>query len=179
MSTSERNTALAFFEYLVGAHTMHPIKSSPTAVFIGAVFAAPAAPTFVHEPQHAAAVAQAPSGTKVTETDAALRDLWLGHIFWVRNVLMETLAHNTAAAAAAENEIVANAKLIAAAIEPYYGILEATVRTRFFRARSLMREGLSRDMDLGYEDAFNFDGERYDRIVLRMMERLSGSCGHR
>lgn len=52
------------------------------------------------------------------------------------------------------------------------GIPEATVRSRFFRARSMMREGLSRDLDLGYEEAFAFDGERCDRIVARVMARL-------
>ena len=52
------------------------------------------------------------------------------------------------------------------------GIPEATVRSRFFRARSLMREGLSRDMDLGYEDAFSFDGERCDRIVEGVMAKI-------
>ena len=55
------------------------------------------------------------------------------------------------------------------------GIPEATVRTRFFRARSLMREGLSRDLDLGYEQTFAFDGERCDRIVARVMARIDWS----
>lgn len=59
--------------------------------------------------------------SKAAQTGAALRDLWVGHAFWVRNVAVETLAGNTAAAATAENEVVANAKQIAAAIEPYYG----------------------------------------------------------
>jgi RNA polymerase sigma-70 factor (ECF subfamily) len=45
------------------------------------------------------------------------------------------------------------------------GIPEATVRTRFFRARSLLREALSREIDFAFEDAFSFDGERCDRIV--------------
>jgi RNA polymerase sigma-70 factor (ECF subfamily) len=54
-------------------------------------------------------------------------------------------------------------------------IPEATVRTRFFRARSLMREGLSRDLDLAYEEAFAFAGERCDRIVARVMARLGGT----
>lgn len=53
------------------------------------------------------------------------------------------------------------------------GIPEATVRTRFFRARSLMREGLSRDLDLAYEEVFAFAGERCDRIVARVMARLN------
>ena len=55
------------------------------------------------------------------------------------------------------------------------GIPETTVRTRFFRARSLIREGLSRDLDLGYEEAFAFDGERCDRIVARVMARIGWS----
>jgi hypothetical protein len=62
-----------------------------------------------------------PSSLKVAQTGAALRDLWLGHVFWVRNVVAETLAGNTAASAAAEKEVVANAKQIAASIEPFYG----------------------------------------------------------
>ena len=60
------------------------------------------------------------------------------------------------------------------------GIPEATVRTRFFRARSLMREGLSRDLDLAYENAFAFAGERCDRIVARVMAKLNagGNLSH-
>lgn len=61
------------------------------------------------------------SSSKFEQTDAALRDLWVAHVFWVRNVALETLANNPAAAAAAENEAVANANQIAAAIEPFYG----------------------------------------------------------
>lgn len=45
------------------------------------------------------------------------------------------------------------------------GIPEATVRTRFFRARSLLREGLASAIDLTLADAFSFDGARCDRIV--------------
>jgi RNA polymerase sigma-70 factor (ECF subfamily) len=53
------------------------------------------------------------------------------------------------------------------------GIPEATVRTRFFRARALLRESLSREFDLAHEDAFEFLGERCDRIVARVIARLS------
>jgi RNA polymerase sigma-70 factor (ECF subfamily) len=49
---------------------------------------------------------------------------------------------------------------------------EATVRTRFFRARGLLREGLSRDVDLALGDAFAFAGERCDRIVANVLARL-------
>lgn len=54
------------------------------------------------------------------------------------------------------------------------GIPEATVRTRFFRARALLRESLSREIDVAQEGAFGFAGERCDRIVARVMERLDG-----
>lgn len=68
---------------------------------------------------HAHAVASA--STKSAQTQDALRDLWVGHVFWVRNVALETIAGNTAAAKAAEDEVVANARQIAGAIEPFYG----------------------------------------------------------
>ncbi len=47
-----------------------------------------------------------------------------------------------------------------------------TVRTRFFRARSLLREGLARDIDLTMEDAFGFAGERCDRIVAHVLATI-------
>lgn len=53
------------------------------------------------------------------------------------------------------------------------GIPAATVRSRFFRARSLLREGLASKVDLAYEDAFAFAGERCDRITARVMQRIS------
>ena len=55
------------------------------------------------------------------------------------------------------------------------GIPEATVRTRFFRARSQLREALSQEIDLAFDDAFAFLGERCDRIVARVLARLSQS----
>lgn len=55
------------------------------------------------------------------------------------------------------------------------GIPEATVRTRFFRAKGLLREALSREIDFAYEDAFSFAGERCDRIVAGVLARLKDS----
>jgi RNA polymerase sigma-70 factor (ECF subfamily) len=52
------------------------------------------------------------------------------------------------------------------------GIPEATVRTRFFRARALLRESLSREIDLAHGDAFAFAGARCDRIVANVLARL-------
>jgi len=51
-------------------------------------------------------------------------------------------------------------------------IPEATVRTRFFRARSQLRESLSRSLDMALGDAFHFAGERCDRITEAVMARL-------
>ncbi|HKT67741.1 RNA polymerase sigma factor [Burkholderia sp. 22313] len=52
------------------------------------------------------------------------------------------------------------------------GIPEATVRSRHFRARSLLRESLAREIDLAERDVFSFDGERCDRIVSGVLARL-------
>ncbi|HEY0877222.1 MAG TPA: RNA polymerase sigma factor [Zeimonas sp.] len=52
------------------------------------------------------------------------------------------------------------------------GIPEATVRTRHFRARSMLREALAREVDVAMADAFSFAGERCDRIVAGVFERL-------
>ncbi len=52
-------------------------------------------------------------------------------------------------------------------------IPEATVRSRFFRARSLLREGLASEIDLASADAFAFAGERCDRVVAGVMQRLA------
>jgi RNA polymerase sigma factor (sigma-70 family) len=52
------------------------------------------------------------------------------------------------------------------------GLPEATVRTRHFRARSLLRESLARELDLAERDVFEFAGARCDRIVAGVMARL-------
>jgi RNA polymerase sigma-70 factor (ECF subfamily) len=57
----------------------------------------------------------------------------------------------------------------AAALE----IPEATVRTRFFRARSMLREALSNEIDLVFDEAFGFAGARCDRVVAHVLARLS------
>lgn len=51
-------------------------------------------------------------------------------------------------------------------------IPKATVRTRFFRTRSLLRERLASDIDTTLVDVFAFDGARCDRIVAAVMARI-------
>ena len=58
---------------------------------------------------------------RVAETKAAMRDLWSEHIFWIRNVVLDDATNNPLAREAAEKEVVANAKLIAGTIIPFYG----------------------------------------------------------
>ncbi len=48
----------------------------------------------------------------------------------------------------------------------------ATVRTRYFRAKGMLRESLARDIDVGIGDSFSFAGERCDRIVAGVLARL-------
>ena len=52
------------------------------------------------------------------------------------------------------------------------GIPPATVRTRLFRARAMLRERLARHTDTATLDLFGFDGERCDRIVSGVLARL-------
>ncbi|BFU95908.1 MAG: hypothetical protein NTNFB02_26300 [Nitrospira sp.] len=71
-----------------------------------------------HAPQPTATAA---TPEKVAATNAALRDLWVGHIFGIRNVAVATMDKNTAAREIAEKGVVANAEQIAGSIEPFYG----------------------------------------------------------
>lgn len=77
---------------------------------VGTAHSNPALAADSHHPRPAAA----------TLHDAQ-RDLWVGHIFWVRSVVVETFAKNPKAANAAEKSAVANAKAIAGSIQPFYG----------------------------------------------------------
>ena len=56
-----------------------------------------------------------------TELRRVLRDLWVGHIFWVRNVVLMTEFGDTGAAKIAEDQVVQDAKDIANSIVPFYG----------------------------------------------------------
>lgn len=48
----------------------------------------------------------------------------------------------------------------------------ATVRTRYFRARGLLRERLAQQIDVALDDAFAFAGARCDRIVAAVLAQL-------
>jgi RNA polymerase sigma-70 factor, ECF subfamily len=52
------------------------------------------------------------------------------------------------------------------------GIPEATVRTRYFRARAMLRAALETQFDVALGDAFSFDGDRCNRIVAAVLSRI-------
>ncbi len=62
-------------------------------------------------------------------------------------------------------------EMSAADVAQALDIPEATVRTRFFRARRLLREGLTTDVAADLGEAFAFDGARCDRIVENVLRR--------
>lgn len=51
-------------------------------------------------------------------------------------------------------------------------IPEDTVRSRHFRARSLLREALAQEIDLAERDVFEFGGGRCDGVIARVLARL-------
>jgi RNA polymerase sigma-70 factor (ECF subfamily) len=55
------------------------------------------------------------------------------------------------------------------------GVPEATVRSRTFRARALLRAALAREIDMATVDAFAFAGARCDRIVAAVLDRIAQS----
>jgi RNA polymerase sigma-70 factor (ECF subfamily) len=54
----------------------------------------------------------------------------------------------------------------------------ATVRTRLFRAKVRLREALAQELDVATQDVFGFDGERCDRIVRTVLERIEVPPAH-
>jgi len=69
----------------------------------------------------AATPAAAADPVAVLETKMALRDLWVEHVFWIRSYVLATDAGDDAQRKVAEDEVVNNAKALAATITPFYG----------------------------------------------------------
>jgi len=92
--------------------------NSQIAVVLSAALAMAAPGLASAHAEHATATA---ASATLVQTQAALRDLWLGHVFWVRNVVDARFEGNANEAKVAEQQVVANAKAIAASIEPFYG----------------------------------------------------------
>ncbi len=58
---------------------------------------------------------------RVAEMQQTLRDLWVGHIFWVRHVVSNIATNDPEERDAAEKEVVTNTKQIAHTMAPFYG----------------------------------------------------------
>jgi RNA polymerase sigma factor (sigma-70 family) len=55
-------------------------------------------------------------------------------------------------------------------------IPEATVRSRHFRARSMLRESLAQAFDLAERDVFEFGGTQCDHVVASVLSKISGDA---
>lgn len=53
------------------------------------------------------------------------------------------------------------------------GIPPETVRSRHFRAKSLLRDALAREVDIAERNVFEFAGARCDRIVAKVLARFA------
>ncbi|WP_194790387.1 hypothetical protein [Pseudomonas sp. UFMG81] len=72
--------------------------------------------------QALAATSSAPAtDAAALTTRLALRDLWVEHVFWVRNYAVANQAGNRPQADTAAKQVVSNATLIANSIAPLYG----------------------------------------------------------
>lgn len=65
--------------------------------------------------------AAAPNPAKVAELKMALRDLYVGHIFWVRDLVISTRLGQTGAVSEADEYGLKNARAIGESIAPIYG----------------------------------------------------------
>lgn len=76
---------------------------------------------FVWTVPSARSQAATPNPAKVAELKMALRDLYIGHIFWVRDLVISTRLGEKAAVSEADEYGLKNAKAIGQSIAPFYG----------------------------------------------------------
>ena len=72
---------------------------------------------------HESRVVTEANQANLTDTKAMMRNLWAGHIFWIRNVVLDNAIGIPEARNIAEQEVVNNAKQIASTLSPFYGEL--------------------------------------------------------
>jgi hypothetical protein len=87
-----------------------------TMLMISAVLVLAQSPALAHEKNMGAK--ESPKAVALRE---ALRDLWGGHIFWVRNVALTARLGDAEATKVAEENAVKNARALAGAVTPFYG----------------------------------------------------------
>ncbi len=81
--------------------------------------------TLAHDSQNHATSNPATTASSISAKQAAtravLRDLWVEHVFWIRNYVTASAANNSNEKQVAADQVVANAKSIAGAIASFYG----------------------------------------------------------
>ncbi len=90
-------------------------------LFVAVLFIVPTVQAIGMEKMMVKKMASAKLNAKTVGLKLALRDLWVGHIFWVRNEVLMTKLGNAEAAKVASAQAVENAKAIANSIAPIYG----------------------------------------------------------
>jgi hypothetical protein len=96
------------------------MKPLPIAIAFVAALAL-GTPAFAHEGHATAAASTTAISAKQAATQAALRDLWVEHVFWIRNYVVASKAGNAAEQKVASDQVVANATAIAGAVAGFYG----------------------------------------------------------
>ncbi len=56
------------------------------------------------------------------------------------------------------------------------GIPEETVRSRHFRAKSMLRESLAKELNLAERDLFEFGGPHCNQVVANVLARIEREC---
>ena len=74
-----------------------------------------------HAKSNTVAAAATTINAKQAATRAVLRDLWVEHVFWIRNYVTASAAGNKSQSKVATDQVVANAKAISGAIAGFYG----------------------------------------------------------
>ncbi len=81
--------------------------------------------TQAHEGHDHAASSAAPSSATISvkqaATRAVMRDLWVEHVFWIRNYVTASAAADQGRKKVATDQVIANATAISGAIASYYG----------------------------------------------------------
>lgn len=80
-----------------------------------------ASPVLAHDSAHAPAASGAAAAVPAPKLQAALRGLWHGHVVATRDYAFAAKAGDEAAAKAAADAVVANAKQLAGAVAGFYG----------------------------------------------------------
>ena len=106
-------------------NTPLPTEKSNRRSFLSLAIAAaaivPLSDSAIAHTEVSAAAQKNARNQKTIQTAESLRELWLGHIFWVRNVSIAAIDRNDLAAKVADSRRLRTRKRSPRQIEPFYG----------------------------------------------------------